>query len=93
MKIYQLVCHKSGARSPILHANSLIEIAQETEAALQGCDDKSPLQDLVLVLAEGDGQAMYASSQPLIKLQTILDLRDAGVAEPVRGPSAEIYEG
>lgn len=82
MKLYQLVDHQTGIRSPLLSAESLEQIANRCRDAVKGSDNAA-LQDYVLVLCDelSDGQVVI-SRQPLMRISTILELLAAGHKEP-----------
>lgn len=82
MKQYQIVCHKTGLRSPLLQGDSLTSIAERAEQAVKGADNAS-LDDFILVLCDeltsGD---LVISRQPLMRISTILELVRNGHKEP-----------
>lgn len=82
MKLYQLISHETGARSPVLYSPSLLAVAQQAQAISDEANQPEMLEDLILVLVdEIDGQ-VYPSQQPLMKLRTVLELHARGVTEP-----------
>lgn len=90
MKLYQLVSHINGNRTPILQAESLADIAKRIDDALKHLkpDERKaledPLEDYILVIGDWDSDKEFQfSSQPLMRVSTVLELCAQGKSEPV----------